>query len=170
MLNVSIEPLVHQYLREYPKHHLRSKLWSPCPFNCSPKKLVFHGRSFFCDFKHPRPLVVNANSNAAAIVETFQSTNLLFKETFPLEQKLVVWISFLIPPPPSYGKAKNCSFWFVRYVWSMKKKRTSSLSSAHIFVFVSRACFNIWKLELLSFFHFVVHLFSLDIRVGKCEW
>lgn len=153
MLTVHIEPLVHHYLRETPKLHLRSKLWSPYSL-CSPKKFVSHSRNLFCDFKHPRALVVRANSNAAAIVETFQSTDLFFKETFHLEQKLMVWISFFVwsfkvkQGTVAFGLSFLFGWW----------RRTARVYIRHtLFFFVCRACFKISKLTFTCPFHFVVY-------------
>ncbi|XP_048318274.2 alpha-amylase 3, chloroplastic isoform X1 [Ziziphus jujuba] len=92
MSTVNIKPLLHHCRRENPKPSYRSKLFNPCSFDCySSKKFVSHGRSFFCDFKPPKsPPPIRATSNVTAVVETFESTDVFFKETFPLKRTELV--------------------------------------------------------------------------------
>ncbi|KAF3971426.1 hypothetical protein ACB098_03G165000 [Castanea mollissima] len=95
MSSVSIGSLQHHSLRENPKYSPKSKAFKPCSLNCSPRtqtqaKLFFHSRRF-CNFfrapKHSHVVVVKAASTTeTAVVQTSESADLLFKETFPLKR------------------------------------------------------------------------------------
>ncbi|KAF3431413.1 hypothetical protein FNV43_RR26144 [Rhamnella rubrinervis] len=90
MSTISIEPLLHHCGRQTPRLCPRSKLFKPCSFSCYSNKFVSHGRSFFCDFKPPKALPIRATTTFTAEVETFDSTDVLFKETFPLKRTEMV--------------------------------------------------------------------------------
>ncbi|BFG16618.1 hypothetical protein CerSpe_028920 [Prunus speciosa] len=91
MSTVRIEPLLHYCRREKPSYRPPSKSFKLSSSNALPKKLVYNGRSF-CNFEPPTPraLTLRAASTDAATVETFESTDLFFKETFPLKRTEVV--------------------------------------------------------------------------------
>ncbi|POO00017.1 Glycoside hydrolase [Trema orientale] len=99
MSTVSIEPLIHHCRRatssSYP-YPPPSTRFSSSPFHSSYlKKLLSshsHGRrGFFCNFNPPpRPLPLRASSTDTAFVETSESSDVLFKETFPLKQTSTV--------------------------------------------------------------------------------
>ncbi|PQQ08678.1 alpha-amylase 3 chloroplastic [Prunus yedoensis var. nudiflora] len=91
MSTVRIEPLLHYYRRGKPSYRRPSKSFKLSSLNALPKKLVYNGRSF-CNFEPPTPraLTLRAASTDAATVETFESTDLFFKETFPLKRTEVV--------------------------------------------------------------------------------
>ncbi|XP_024021365.1 alpha-amylase 3, chloroplastic isoform X3 [Morus notabilis] len=93
MSTITIEPLFHHCRRETSRFSHGSKQFKPCSWSCFPKKFDFHGRkTFFCDFKpHRRPLLVRAiSAPGKAAVEAFESSDVFFKETFPLKQTSVV--------------------------------------------------------------------------------
>ncbi|XP_062160877.1 alpha-amylase 3, chloroplastic-like isoform X3 [Alnus glutinosa] len=88
MSTVNIEPMLHQCHRESPRYGLKSKAFKPRYLNCSTNhKLVFQARSF-CNF---RPTKVHAlRASSTALVETVESADPFFKETFPLKQTKTV--------------------------------------------------------------------------------
>ncbi|KAL5553930.1 hypothetical protein UlMin_041331 [Ulmus minor] len=90
MTTVSIQPLIHNYLRKCPNFHGGSTRFKPFSFVFHPKNFVFHGRSFVCDFKPPTPIAPRASSSNAAVVETIESEGVFFKETFPLKRTAMV--------------------------------------------------------------------------------
>ncbi|XP_023928051.2 alpha-amylase 3, chloroplastic isoform X1 [Quercus suber] len=95
MSTVSIGSLRHHSLRENPKYSPKSKAFKPFSLNCSPQtqtqtqtKLFFHSRRF-CNFrapKHSHVVVKAASAAETAVVQTFESAELFFKETFPLKR------------------------------------------------------------------------------------
>lgn len=115
MSTVSIGSLQHHSLRENPKYSPKSKAFKPCSLNCSlptqtqararaqaqaQAKLFFHSRRF-CNFfrapKHSHVVVVAkaASTTETAVVQTFESADLFFKETFPLNRTETVRFLFL---------------------------------------------------------------------------
>ncbi|KAG2702261.1 hypothetical protein I3760_06G081800 [Carya illinoinensis] len=87
MSTVSIEPLLHHYVRGGVKYGPKSKTFKPCYFNCSPnRKLLFHAPSF-CNFRPSSFHALRASSSTdTALVETLESADVFFKETFPLNR------------------------------------------------------------------------------------
>ncbi len=125
MSTVSIGPLRHYHsVRENPGCGLKSKAFKPCSLNyCSQPSastLVFHARSF-CNFRLPKKhQAIRATSTTDAnLVQTFESAELFFKETFPLKRTETVRILLL-----HFLLFFFClvSVWFSRKCW--KGKRT----------------------------------------------
>ncbi|XP_031402932.1 alpha-amylase 3, chloroplastic isoform X2 [Punica granatum] len=81
MSTVSIEPLIHHHQREIRRFRFKSSAFGPAPLSCRPKSRCDGGR--LCSFKSPRRAL--AVVRAAAVVETFDTTDVVFRETFPLE-------------------------------------------------------------------------------------
>ncbi|GMN20622.1 hypothetical protein TIFTF001_043132 [Ficus carica] len=94
MSTTTIEPLLHRCRRETSTFRSGSKRFRPSSLPGFPRRLGFHcWRSFFCEFKPPhRPLLLRAvaSSSVAATVEAFESSDVFFKETFPLKQTSLV--------------------------------------------------------------------------------
>ncbi|KAK4758832.1 hypothetical protein SAY87_020133 [Trapa incisa] len=92
MSTVRTEPLLHHDLRGIPRFHLKSSILEPASLSYS-RQFRFHGRRF-SSFKPPRkPFDVKASSSvaaAAAVVETFDFTDIFFSETFPLKWTEIV--------------------------------------------------------------------------------
>ncbi|KAE8023319.1 hypothetical protein FH972_009029 [Carpinus fangiana] len=86
MSTVCIEPLLRRCCREGPRCGPKSKAFKPCSWNCSTNhKLVFQARSF-CNFGPPKVHALRVRASSTALVETVESTDVFFKETFPLKR------------------------------------------------------------------------------------
>lgn len=92
MSTVSIEPLLYQFVRgrSHGSGH-KSKVLKPCLLSCSSNhNLVFRARSFG-SFRSPKLHVLRASATTdTALVETFESADVFFKETFPLKRTKTV--------------------------------------------------------------------------------
>lgn len=113
MSTVSIGPLRHYHsVRENPGCGLKSKAFKPCSLNyCSQPSastLVFHARSF-CNFRLPKKhQAIRATSTTDAnLVQTFESAELFFKETFPLKRTETVEGKIFV----RLDHAKNSQIW-----------------------------------------------------------
>lgn len=155
MSTVRIEPLLHYYRREKPSYRSPSKSFKLSFLNALPKKLVYNGRSF-CNFQPPTPraLTLRAASTDAATVETFESTDLFFKETFPLKRTEVVWAL------PFWVVVFFC--WFVESVCivfgenkllrlnlKIRKKRDCWAWIWSSAISIDEQCFQSWKLVVV---------------------
>ncbi|XAR65154.1 Alpha-amylase [Bertholletia excelsa] len=84
MSAVALEPLLHHCRREHPEIRPNFKKAKAFSLTCAPRQ-IFYGASS-CSFRPFRALPVRASSVDAALVETFESTDVVFKETFPLKR------------------------------------------------------------------------------------
>lgn len=85
MSTVTIDPLLHHCRRESPGIRLKTKLLKLSSLDYS-SKLIFNGcssSSNLFSFKPKRLLSIRAASTSVA---SFQSTDIFFKETFPLKR------------------------------------------------------------------------------------
>lgn len=124
MSTVSMEPLLYRSVRESVRYAPISRTFKPSSWSCSTNhKLVFHARSF-CNFRSSNVHALRASTTTDTdIFETLESTDVFFKETFPLKRKETVRILY-----PNI----SVSFRFVR-VWFLfgfrysvgKRERTS---------------------------------------------
>ncbi|XP_030543703.1 alpha-amylase 3, chloroplastic [Rhodamnia argentea] len=90
----STEPLLHHGFREISRSRFRSRTPTPPPpasLSCAPKPSFRHARRS-CGFGPRRggALRARASSSGAAVVEAFESTDVLFKEAFPLRRNETV--------------------------------------------------------------------------------
>ncbi|KAF5449701.1 hypothetical protein F2P56_030118 [Juglans regia] len=87
MSTVSMEPLLHHSVRESVRYALKSRIFKPSSWSCSTNhKLVFHARSF-CNFRSSNVHALRASTTTDTdLVETLESTDIFFKETFPLKR------------------------------------------------------------------------------------
>ncbi|XP_057494019.1 alpha-amylase 3, chloroplastic-like [Actinidia eriantha] len=84
MPTVTLEPLRYQFRREIPGFHSNFRKAKAFSLNYAQRPLP-HGSSF-CNFRPPQPLSVRASSADTAVVETSESVDVLFKETFALKR------------------------------------------------------------------------------------
>ncbi|KAB1207337.1 Alpha-amylase 3, chloroplastic [Morella rubra] len=87
MSTVSIEPLLHHSVRENVRCGPKYKAFKRCSLNCSPNhKLNFSARSF-CNFRPPKAYALRTSAATdTTLVETVESTDVFFRETFPLKR------------------------------------------------------------------------------------
>ncbi|PSR88362.1 Alpha-amylase [Actinidia chinensis var. chinensis] len=87
MSTTALEPLRrlrYQCRRETPR--FRSNFRKAKAFSLHyAQRPLYHGSSF-CNFRPPQPLSIRASSVDTAVVEAFESADVLFKETFPLKR------------------------------------------------------------------------------------
>ncbi|KAK4261171.1 hypothetical protein QN277_004209 [Acacia crassicarpa] len=85
MSTVSLKPLFCPCRTETSVHRFKSKAFKPCFVNCSSKFVVSHVKRF-CNLRSPysSPSTPAAASTDAAILESFQSADVFFDETFPI--------------------------------------------------------------------------------------
>lgn len=96
MSTISIEPLLRYSRRETPLCRCRTKMLMPFSLNFSPKLLFNGATTSFCNFKPQHFLTIQASSTDSALLETFKSTDVFFKEIFPLTRTQTV-LSFSLP-------------------------------------------------------------------------
>ncbi|KAG6713132.1 hypothetical protein I3842_05G136400 [Carya illinoinensis] len=91
MSTVSMEPLLYRSVRESVRYAPISRTFKPSSWSCSTNhKLVFHARSF-CNFRSSNVHALRASTTTDTdIFETLESTDVFFKETFPLKRKETV--------------------------------------------------------------------------------
>ncbi|CAL5431076.1 unnamed protein product [Camellia sinensis] len=91
MSTFALEPLGYHCRREHPNFRPNYKKSKAFSLNYTPRprrrpRPLFHG-SIFCNFRPPLSLPLRATStNTALVEETFESEEVLFKETFPLKR------------------------------------------------------------------------------------
>lgn len=94
MSTVSMEPLLHHSVRESVRCAPKSVTFKPSSLSCSTnRKLVFHARSF-CNFRPSNNVhALRASTTTdTGLAETVESTDVFFKETFPLKRMETVRI------------------------------------------------------------------------------
>ena len=79
-----LTPLAYQWRGETPRFRSNFRKAKAFSLNYAQRPLS-HGSSF-CNFRHPPPLSLRASSVDTAVVEAFESAEVLFKETFPLKR------------------------------------------------------------------------------------
>ncbi|XP_057482470.1 alpha-amylase 3, chloroplastic-like isoform X2 [Actinidia eriantha] len=87
MSTVALQPLRrlrYQCRRETPRFRSNFRKAKAFSLNYAQRPLS-HGSSF-CNFRPPQPLSIRASSVDTAVVEAFESADVLFKETFPLKR------------------------------------------------------------------------------------
>lgn len=89
MSTIGLDPLLYHCGKS--KHRLfnhpsRFNTLKSCSFSYSPNKLLYHGPRSFFNYNSYRLPVLTATSTNAALLQTFQSTDVLLKETFPLKR------------------------------------------------------------------------------------
>lgn len=86
MSTVTIEPLLHGYRRENLNHGHRTKiLLKPNLLNYSFKSVSNAG--WFCQFRKLHTIKASSSTSTdTALVETFDSGDVFFKESFPLKR------------------------------------------------------------------------------------
>ncbi|KAA8529464.1 hypothetical protein F0562_033737 [Nyssa sinensis] len=84
MSTVALKPSLLHCRRENPKFRLNSKKAKSSSLNYTLKP--FSNCRSFCNFKSSASLPIRASSSDTAVVETFESADVLFKETFPLKR------------------------------------------------------------------------------------
>ncbi|XP_008446314.2 alpha-amylase 3, chloroplastic isoform X4 [Cucumis melo] len=85
MSSIALDPLLYHCAKAKHRFHHRPRfnMLKPCSFTYCPNKLLCHGRKTFVHYNSYRLPTFKATTTNAP---TFQSTDVLFKETFPLKR------------------------------------------------------------------------------------
>lgn len=107
MATVNLEPLFHCCRRETSIYRFKSKAFRPCSsLTCSSNKFFVSDSRRFCNFKplfrSPSSSIVAAAASASSTdttaIDSFQSTDVFFSETFPINrtEKVCIGMSFFL--------------------------------------------------------------------------
>lgn len=99
MSTVTMEPLVGHYLRRSPKLYPNQKKTSHFSLNFSRRPLSGTATLRFCDYRRSRTVPIRASSTDAAVIETSEQSDVVFKETFSLKRpervNCCIWYLFV---------------------------------------------------------------------------